>query len=124
MEIDIQKFKEQLETEKETLKEELQKIARINPDSEKEDWEAKGSDLNVLQSDQNERAEEQESYEQNSMLLKDLEVRYNHVKEALERIENGTYGICEVDGGQIELDRLEANPAATTCKAHMDGEVN
>ena len=120
MEIDTQKFKEKLEAEMETLRGEMQKVARINPDSEKEDWEAKGADLNVLQADQNQRADVQEGYELNNTLLKDLEVRYNNVKVALERIENGTYGVCSVSGEQIENDRLEANPAATTCKAHIN----
>ena len=32
----------------------------------------------------------------------------------------GTYGTCEVSGEQIEEDRLEADPAARTCKAHMN----
>jgi len=120
MEIDTKKFKEKLEAEKATLIEEMQKIARINPDSEKEDWEAKGADLNVLQADQNQRADVQEEYELNNTLLKDLEARYNNVKAALLRIEDGTYGVCTVSGEQIELDRLEANPAATTCKAHIN----
>ncbi|NQV93265.1 TraR/DksA C4-type zinc finger protein [Candidatus Kaiserbacteria bacterium] len=103
----------------ETLHGEMQKIARVNPDSEKEDWEAKGPDLNVLQADQNQRADVQREYELNNTLLKDIETRYNGVKEALVRIEDGTYGVCSVGGEQIELDRLEANPAATTCKAHL-----
>ena len=41
------------------------------------------------------------------------------VDEALEKIEKGTYGICETGGEKIEEDRLEANPSARTCKAHM-----
>jgi RNA polymerase-binding transcription factor DksA len=51
-----------------------------------------------------------------------LEVRYNEIKSALKKIEEsapGAYGLCEVGGEQIEEDRLEANPAARTCKAHM-----
>jgi RNA polymerase-binding transcription factor DksA len=122
MEIDTQKFKEKLEAEVEVLKEEMGRIARINPDSEKEDWEAKGADLNVLQADQNQRADVQREYELNNTLLKDIEVRYNNTKEALLRIENGTYGVCTIGGEQIELERLEANPAAATCKAHINEE--
>lgn len=120
MEIDTQKFKEKLTTEMETLSGELQKIARVNPDSEKEDWEAKGAQEGVGQADPNERADAQEEYELNNTLLKDIEMRYNNVKEALTRIEDGTYGVCSVSGEPIEIDRLEANPAATTCKAHMN----
>lgn len=37
------------------------------------------------------------------------------VNQALERIENGTYGKCERCGKQIAEDRLEAIPYATRC---------
>lgn len=37
------------------------------------------------------------------------------VKEALERIDNGEYGICEVCGGKISEKRLEARPVTTYC---------
>src|SRR3972149_1888875 len=37
------------------------------------------------------------------------------VNEALERIEDGTFGICEVCGGQIGEKRLEARPVTTLC---------
>lgn len=120
MKIDTQKFKEKLEAEVVTLTEEMQKVARINPDSEKEDWEAKGAQEGVGQADPNERADAQEEYELNNTLLKDIEVRYNNVKTALLRIEDGTYGTCSVCEGDIEPERLEANPAAATCKAHLD----
>lgn len=34
---------------------------------------------------------------------------------ALERFENGGYGVCEVCGGPIPAERLEALPATVTC---------
>jgi len=37
------------------------------------------------------------------------------VDEALDRIENGTYGICEECGGPIGLKRLEVKPVAKYC---------
>ena len=37
------------------------------------------------------------------------------IKEALERIENGTYGICEECGGEIGFKRLKARPVTTLC---------
>ena len=40
------------------------------------------------------------------------------VNNALLRIENGTYGICTVSGEEIEPERLEAVPFATTCIKH------
>jgi RNA polymerase-binding transcription factor DksA len=36
------------------------------------------------------------------------------VKKALARIDSGTYGLSEVSGKPIPLDRLEAVPSATT----------
>ena len=37
------------------------------------------------------------------------------IKEALERIEKGTYGICEVCGEEISEARLKARPVTTLC---------
>jgi RNA polymerase-binding protein DksA len=39
------------------------------------------------------------------------------IDEAFQRIENGTYGICEVDGEPIPKQRLEAVPWARCCVA-------
>lgn len=74
------------------------------------------------QDDLNEHWEDQAiSYRQNDMRqnLKE-EARQNliYVENALSRIENGTYGECEVCGEQIEEQRLEALPYATLCIEH------
>jgi DnaK suppressor protein len=37
------------------------------------------------------------------------------IDEALARIEDGTYGICETCGNQINIKRLEARPVTTLC---------
>jgi DnaK suppressor protein len=37
------------------------------------------------------------------------------IEEALERIENGTFGICEVCSGEIAFRRLKARPVTTLC---------
>jgi len=42
-------------------------------------------------------------------------MRLQEVDEALDRIANGTYGICEECGGPIGLKRLEARPVAKYC---------
>ena len=41
------------------------------------------------------------------------------VREALERIENGTYGRCLVDGEPIDEKRLEAVPWTPYCLKHQ-----
>ncbi|MCK4390651.1 MAG: RNA polymerase-binding protein DksA [Desulfobacterales bacterium] len=37
------------------------------------------------------------------------------IREALERIDNGTYGICEICGSDISIKRLKARPVTTQC---------
>lgn len=37
------------------------------------------------------------------------------LSDAIERIDNGTYGICDVCGGPIESGRLRALPTTATC---------
>ena len=37
------------------------------------------------------------------------------IDEAIARIDEGTYGVCESCGGQIGLKRLEARPVTTLC---------
>jgi DnaK suppressor protein len=37
------------------------------------------------------------------------------IKRALERIENGTFGICEKCGEDISIQRLKARPVTTQC---------
>ena len=36
------------------------------------------------------------------------------------RIDNGTYGRCEVCGREIDDERLEARPEVSTCREHAD----
>jgi DnaK suppressor protein len=48
--------------------------------------------------------------------LKDRERKLmEKIQEALERIENGTFGICVECGGKISQKRLHARPVATLC---------
>src|SRR5512135_1535187 len=42
-------------------------------------------------------------------------MRLQEVDEALDRLANGTYGICEECGGPIGLKRLEVRPVAKYC---------
>lgn len=41
------------------------------------------------------------------------------VRDALQRIENGTYGKCAVDGGPIDEKRLDAMPWTPYCIRHQ-----
>ena len=37
------------------------------------------------------------------------------IKKALDRIENGTFGICDTCGEEISIKRLKARPVTTQC---------
>ncbi len=117
--MDIDFFKEKLEEELVLVKRELNEVGRKNPDN-KADWEAELADTGADSADENEVADKIEEYEGNTAVLKDLEIRYNEIKDALKKIEEGKYGICEVCDNPIEEERLIANQAARTCKAHMN----
>lgn len=52
-----------------------------------------------------------------------VEEEYNDIIRALEAIEDGTYGKCEVCNVEIPYDRLNAIPTATTCKEHAPEQV-
>lgn len=52
-----------------------------------------------------------------------LEARLDAVTRALKRLDDGSFGNCEVCGKEIENDRLEANPAARTCISHIESEL-
>jgi len=45
------------------------------------------------------------------------------IDKALQAIENGTYGKCEVCGKDIPLERLEILPTTTFCKEHSPDQV-
>lgn len=48
-------------------------------------------------------------------LARQLRQNYASVQHALEKFDDGTYGICESCGASIELARLEAIPEASCC---------
>lgn len=111
-------FEEKLARELARIQAELKSIGRTNPDNPK-DWEAMPEKMDTLTADETELADNLEAFEGNTAILKQLEIRYNEVKGALERVAQGKYGLCEKGGEVIERERLEANPAATTCKKHL-----
>jgi RNA polymerase-binding transcription factor DksA len=115
---DIQYFKTKLEAEKKLLEGELATVGHKNPDNPL-GWEATAGNMEVDSADENELADKMEELEENEQILQQLEKQLTEVNGALERMEKGTYGICEVGGEQIEKERLEASPSAKTCKKHM-----
>ena len=90
------------------------------------DWRAelmKGSETTLQDLKENNMQEADEDDRARSETDQSLELRtrdrmrklIKKINQALDRIENGTYGYCEETGEPIGLARLEARPVATLC---------
>jgi len=118
---ELSELRSKLEEEEKVVTEELSRIGRRNP-SNPADWEPVPEKMDIQEADRNEAADRIESYEENTAVLKELEVRFNNIESALSRIDGGTYGVCRACNEPIEKERLSANPAADTCTTHMNEE--
>ena len=109
-----------LENELEKITNELKTIAVKTPDSD--DWVALPVAEDLVTADLNSEADAVEEWNQRRALLVQLEIRYRNIKRAIDKFDSGKYGICEISGTPIEIERLQANPAARTNLANMDRE--
>ena len=57
--------------------------------------------------------------EENNALAEVLRSELSQVERALSRMDEGSYGSCEVCGGDIGAERLEALPYTSRCIAHV-----
>ena len=114
----IEDFKTRLEKERDLLTAELASLGKQNPDNPA-DWEP-APQGDQFGADRNDNADIIEELHENNAAINELEVRLVSVNEALVRIQNGSYGMCQVSGEDIEIERLNANPAAQTCMEHMN----
>lgn len=114
-------FKVRLEEMLETITHDLQAIGIHNP-ANPSDWLAVPEELDAEEPDENLAADAVEEWNGRAALVAELEPQYNSIMSALARIELGTFGICEVCKSAIEEKRLNANPIARTCIAHLEEE--
>ena len=117
--MNIEKYKAKLIEEKATAEEELSLIAKKDING---DWEAvpETEIINQEVPDEADLSERAEDYEERTIKTNSLEEKIKSINVALEKIEKGNYGICEVCGEKIEEERLEINPFATTCTVCMN----
>jgi len=80
------------------------------------DGEADSDDSELSNYDQHPADSGSDTFEREKDLgiLDDLEAELAEIEAAIERIDNGTYGIDEVTGRPIDPARLEAVPVART----------
>jgi RNA polymerase-binding transcription factor DksA len=95
-------YKQKLEEEKAILMSELASLG--NRDAKTHEWEATGVAADPSEiADSNSNADRFEDFEEKSALITPLEAKLKQVEEALERIENGTFGKCRVCHGPIGI---------------------
>lgn len=111
---EIEKFKEQLEQ----LKKQMTHFVRETSQEVRANDETKGYS-------QHQADEGTDDFDRTiSLNLTDEEGKVlKQIERALEKIDEGTYGVCDVSGEDIPLKRLEAIPYATmTVKAQEEYE--
>jgi RNA polymerase-binding transcription factor DksA len=116
--LDKKKIKEKLESERDSLLESLRGMGKLNPETG--DWEAIPEEQSTPETDENDKADRFEDFEARSSMLKTLEPRLNNILKALKGLNRESFGKCIVCKKDIEQARLEANPAAQTCKKHIE----
>lgn len=117
---EIEQLREKLVTEKLKLEEELSSIGKKSKNVPG-DWDAVPPETeNTAGPDKNITADMVEGFEETFSTEGGLEQRLFQVTEALKRFEKGQYGVCRVCGKEIEIERLNANPAAATCIEHKN----
>ncbi len=117
--LDKKKIKEKLEKERDILLGQLRDIGKLNPETN--EWEAIPEERLSKETDQNDMADRFEDFESRSIMIKALESRINNVLSAMKGLNRESFGKCEVCKKNIEMDRMEVNPAARTCKKHLNG---
>ena len=90
------------------LKEELLRVRR----SMEEDERQRSEEERDIQLDSGDMSQEMFTREMDATIGEQVERRLKDVDRALEKIEEGTYGICDDTGEPIPKGRLEAVPEA------------
>jgi len=109
----VLELKKKLEKEKSSLKKDLLSFASENK-KVPNDYKSRYP-FTAGSSDTDDQAREVETYHGRLAIEHALETRLKEVDSALERIENGTYGLCQKCKNEIETRRLSVNPAAPLC---------
>lgn len=111
---DLPKFKALVLKKREELLEELDNLKEDAIEKSYQDYTGEHSTYSFHMADQGTDAQEREK----AFMFASREGRYlSYLDQALERIEEGTYGRCDKCGEPIAKARLEAVPTAKLCVA-------
>ncbi len=116
-------YKQALEAERTELEKQLTSLGTLDH-TIVGDWVSNAEEPLTVEADENVVADQAEELISRTGELDVLETRFRDVVRALDKIAAGTFGTCEICQAVIESDRLTVNPAARTCKAHLNDEVD
>jgi RNA polymerase-binding protein DksA len=105
----LAEFREILETERRRL---LKDVQRNEKAIRHDDGESEGGAGRAHSNHMADQGSDEAEYETKLLLSATQMENLREIDEALQRIEDGIYGICEVTGEEINLDRLRAIPTA------------
>jgi len=107
---DLQYFKELLLKKREEIAKNIEYFRSVTADSTNQEAAGDHSAYSFHMADQGTDAMEREK----AFLFASRDEKYlKQIDAALERIKNGTYGLCRVTGKEISRERLEAVPTTT-----------
>lgn len=101
------------------MTEERERLAEMGRSVEQESPDPSDDTEGALGQRSADAATEVETRMEDKGLADDVERQIAGIDAALARIDDGTWGVCEVCGKAIDDERLEARPEATTCRDHM-----
>ncbi len=109
MELDLQEQKGRLLEKKQELERSMAGLPAAHPEP--------GDVLTANEGDNDleDRAVDANEMEDEKLIFLNEQALLNQVHSALQRLADGTYGLCQVCGKQIEAKRLEALPWAEHC---------
>ncbi len=113
-ETDLEFFRQLLLKRRGEANKDLEELERV---SRSDDAQESSEDRSAYSLHMADRGTDAMEREKNLMLAMREGDYLDYVDEALQRIEDGTYGVCRVCSDEIGRPRLEAVPTATQCIA-------
>lgn len=111
-ETDLEFFRQLLLKRRGEANKDLEELERVSRSDEAQESSEDRSAYSLHMADRGTDAMEREK----NLMFAMREGDYlDYVDEALQRVEDGTYGVCRVCNGEIGRPRLEAVPTATQC---------
>ncbi len=105
----LAEFRDILETERRRL---LKDVDRNDKAIRHADGESEGGAGRAHSNHLADQGSDEAEYETKLLLSATQKEFLREIDEALQRVEDGTYGMCEVSGNAIGIDRLRALPTA------------